>query len=99
MEQIKQLIWSFIGGMTDQDKINNLAAVTNNCGLQPFVINGRPLKSMNQYYNKEKAKMQSDLKTRHDKNWSHKLMILTSKRNRKISKTKKLDIKRVFLIK
>ena len=64
--------------------VNNLATVGNNARLQPFIINGRPLKSMNQYYNKEKARLQSDLKIKHDKNWSNKLQQLTSKRGNKI---------------
>ena len=64
--------------------LDNLATVGNNCGLQPFIINGRPLKSMNQYYNKEKAKKQSDLKIKHNKHWSNNLQRLTNKRNNKI---------------
>lgn len=64
--------------------IDNLATVSNNIKEQPFIINGKPLKSMNQYYNKEKAEMQSDLKLKHDKNWSNKLQQLTNKRNNKI---------------
>ena len=38
--------------------LNNLATVTSNV-LTPFIINGRPLKSINQYYNKRKAHLQS----------------------------------------
>lgn len=64
--------------------VNNLATVGNNARLQPFIINGRPLKSMNQYYNKVKAGLQSGLKTRHNKNWSNKLQKLTQKRQNKI---------------
>ena len=64
--------------------IDNLATVSNNIKEQPFIINGKPLKSMNQYYNKEKAETQSDLKLKHDKNWSNKLQQLTDKRNNKI---------------
>ena len=40
--------------------VNNLAAVTSNV-MNPFIINGRPLKSINQYYNKELAKERSKL--------------------------------------
>lgn len=36
--------------------IDNLATLTNNIGLQPIVINGRILKSINQFYNKERSK-------------------------------------------
>lgn len=64
--------------------VNNLATVGNNARLQPFIINGKPLKSMNQYYNKKKAKFQSELKIKHDKNWSNRLQQLTQKRNNKI---------------
>lgn len=41
--------------------LNNLATVSSNV-VKPFIINGRPLKSINQYYNKEKARLQSHLK-------------------------------------
>lgn len=39
--------------------INGFAAVNNNCGLTPFIINGRPLKSYNQWYNMTMTKLQS----------------------------------------
>ena len=32
--------------------VNNLATVSNNIGEQAFIINGKPLKSINQYWNK-----------------------------------------------
>lgn len=35
--------------------VSNLATVSFNCG-KPFIVNGRPLKSINQYYNKRKSK-------------------------------------------
>jgi transposase, IS605 orfB len=41
--------------------LNNLATVSSNV-VRPFIINGRPLKSINQYYNKEVARLQSLLK-------------------------------------
>lgn len=59
--------------------LNNLATcITTN--LSSFIINGKPLKSINHYYNSKKAKLQSSLKKNHNK--------YTSKR------TKKLDFKR-----
>lgn len=64
--------------------VDNLLTITNNCGLQPLIINGRPLKSINQYYNKELAKQKSMLKTKNDKDWSNKLQRLTTKRNNKV---------------
>jgi putative transposase len=60
--------------------LNNLAAVTSNQKVQPLLINGRPLKSINQYYNKKRAKFQSFVG---DKS-SNRLVKLTNKRNRKV---------------
>ena len=43
--------------------LNNLCAVSSNLeGVNPLLINGRPLKAINQYYNKEKARLQSLLR-------------------------------------
>ncbi len=43
--------------------LNNLVALTSNQpGFVPLLINGRPLKSINQFYNKRKGKLQSQLK-------------------------------------
>ena len=42
--------------------INNLAALTSNKpGFVPVLVNGRPLKSLNQFYNKSLAKLSSQL--------------------------------------
>jgi putative transposase len=62
--------------------IDNFATCTNNSGLKPIIINGKNLKSINQFYNKKKAKLQSNL----NKNtyWSNKLESLTFKRNMKV---------------
>lgn len=65
--------------------VNNLIAITSNTKMQPFLINGRPLKSMNQYYNKKRAELMSQLMKHDDKRrWSKKLSKLTNKRNNKI---------------
>ncbi len=60
--------------------VNNFATITNNIGLKPIIINGKGIKSINQYYNKRKAKIQSELKIRHGKGWSNKLDKLNQKR-------------------
>ena len=39
--------------------LNNLMAITSNIGNISNLVNGRPLKSMNQYYNKKKAYLTS----------------------------------------
>jgi putative transposase len=64
--------------------VNNLATLTFNNTNQAYLINGRPLKSINQYYNKRKARLQGDLKTRHNQYESNKTSRLTKKRNNKI---------------
>ena len=63
--------------------LNNLATVTFNDGSKPLVINGRPLKSINQYYNKEKAHYQRKLKG--NKRTSKRICTLTNKRNNKVA--------------
>ena len=60
--------------------IDNFATITNNIGLQPIIINGKGIKSINQFYNKQKSKIQSELKIRNDKHWSNKLDKLNQKR-------------------
>jgi putative transposase len=61
--------------------VNNFAAVGDTTG-NTFIINGRPLKSINQYYNKVKANLQSMLET--GQYSSHKIHLLTNKRNNKV---------------
>ena len=63
--------------------LNNLVAVASNKpGFVPFLINGRPLKSINQYYNKRRAHFQSKLPN--NQHNTKRLQALTDKRNRKI---------------
>ena len=42
--------------------INNFVTFLDNQGHQPFIINGKGAKAWNQYYHKEKARLQSELK-------------------------------------
>ena len=63
--------------------IDNLASCSSNV-TKSFIINGNPVKSINQYYNKKKAVLQSELKLKQNKNTSKHLQNLTLKRNNKI---------------
>ena len=63
--------------------LNNLATTTFNNGGTPLVINGRPIKSINQYYNKQKACYQSRLKG--NKHTSNRIQRLADKRNNKVT--------------
>ena len=60
--------------------LNNLATCVTNGVIEPFIIDGRRLKSVNAHYNKRKAKMQSKLSKRGNK-WEQLLQSLTTKRN------------------
>lgn len=64
--------------------VDNLVTMTNNIGSNPIIINGKGIKSINQYYNKRLAKEKSLLKIRHDKDWSRKLDAITFKRYQRI---------------
>lgn len=64
--------------------VDNLVTMTNNIGLNPIIINGKGIKSINQYYNKRLAKEKSLLKIRHGKDWSNKLDSITFKRYQRI---------------
>ena len=63
--------------------VNNLCALTSNqVGFVPILINGRPLKSLNQFYNKTKAYLQS-LLPKNQFN-SRRIQLLTRKRNNRV---------------
>ena len=63
--------------------LNNLATITSNLkGFGPLIINGKPLKSINAYYHKKKAMLQSYLKG--ERQTSIKINHLTHKRNVKV---------------
>lgn len=62
----------------------NLVTIVNNVGLQSVVIKGGAIKSVNQFYNKRKAEMQSQLKKETGRDWSKNLQKLTDKRYEKI---------------
>ncbi|MEB3218126.1 MAG: transposase [Nostocales cyanobacterium 94392] len=60
--------------------LDNLAAITaNSNSFQPILLNGKPLKNINAYYNKKKACLQSRLGG--ERKTSTKIQKLTHKRN------------------
>ena len=64
--------------------VNNLASIVTNTSNKAVLVDGKKLKSINQYYNKKKAKVQSQLKKTNGKENSRRLMNLTRKRNNKV---------------
>ena len=62
--------------------MDNLAALTaNQPGFVPVLVNGRPVKSVNQYYNKRRAELQSKLG---HPGTTKRMERMTNKRNRRI---------------
>jgi len=63
--------------------INNLiACIANKAAVEPVLIKGKILKSINQYFNKTKAKFQSYIG---DRGISNRIKVLTFKRNNKVA--------------
>jgi putative transposase len=75
--------------------LDNLATVTSNQpDFVPFLVNGRPIKSINQYYNKERARLQSQLPR--ERKTSHRLDALTDQRNRRVNAYLHLASRRII---
>lgn len=64
--------------------VNNLATVCNNVGMSAFIINGKPLKSINQFYNKKKSRYQKVCNQMNGKFYSNRIDKLIEKRNLKV---------------
>lgn len=62
--------------------LDNLATITSNV-IKPLIVNGKPLKSINQFYNKQKSKLQSKLKN--NVKTSKRIRTITLKRDNKIN--------------
>lgn len=60
--------------------VDNFAAISNNCGLKPIILNGRGLKSINQFYNKRLA----ELKSKSGNKTTNRIRRLHRKRNNKV---------------
>jgi putative transposase len=65
--------------------VNNLVTMVNNIGAKPIIINGKIIKSYNQWWNKRRVKKMNDLIKRNDMHWCNKLSIITKKRENKIN--------------
>lgn len=64
--------------------LDNLATITNNVGLHPVVINGKGLKSVNKYYNKQISHYREVAKRMNNIDYTNKMNRLTHKRNNKV---------------
>jgi putative transposase len=62
--------------------LNTLATIASDkAGFVPRIVNGRPVKAINQFYNERRAELQSQLGTA---DTSHRLERITAKRTRRI---------------
>lgn len=59
--------------------VNNFITIGNNIGLKPIVVKGGEIKSMNQWYNKERARISKDTRMI----WNKRMRLLTDKHLRK----------------
>lgn len=64
--------------------LDNLATVVTNTGSHPIIVNGKGLKSNNQYYNKKKAHYQKVAKQMNNQNYTNRLYRIIRKRKFKI---------------
>ena len=64
--------------------IDNLAAVTTNAGYRAYIINGKGLKSVNKYYNKQMAHYKEAAKRMNGRDFTKRMARITARRNRKI---------------
>lgn len=64
--------------------LDNLATIVTNTRSKPVIVNGKGLKSNNQYYNKKNSHYQKVAKQMNGKSYTNRLYRLTQKRNSKI---------------
>ena len=64
--------------------VDNPLTMATNTGKSPLIVNGKILKSANQFYNKTIANLKSICKQMTGRNSSNKIRNFTAKRNRKI---------------
>lgn len=64
--------------------LDNLATIVNNVGNKPIVINGKGLKSINKYYNKQMSHYREIAKRMNHRDYTNRMNGLTLKRNHKI---------------
>jgi putative transposase len=65
--------------------LDNFVTMVDNIGSLPIVINGKNIKSYNQFWNKQMSHYKSLAKKVNKLNWTKRLSNLTTKRNNKIN--------------
>ena len=67
--------------------VNNLITAVWTSDISPVILNGRSLKSINQYFNKKKARLQSAAEKGNRRKTTRRIERLTQKRNNKVKDT------------
>lgn len=65
--------------------LDNFATISNNVGAMPIILNGKGLKSINQYYNKKISHYRGIAKKMNNLDYTRRMHKLTTKRNNKIN--------------
>lgn len=65
--------------------LDNFATISNNVGAMPIILNGKGLKSINQYYNKKISHYRKIAKRMNNLDYTKRINKLTIKRNNKIN--------------
>src|SRR5690606_26713499 len=65
--------------------LDNFATISNNVGAMPIILNGKGLKSINQYYNKKISHYREIAKRMNNLDYTKRMNKLTIKRNNKIN--------------
>ena len=65
--------------------LDNFATISNNVGAMPIILNGKGLKSINQYYNKKISHYRGIAKRMNNLDYTRRMYKLTTKRNNKIN--------------
>lgn len=77
-EEQEQCTSNYVAGI-DLGLTNLVALTSNQPGFKPLLVNGRPLKSVNQFYHKTKAKLQAQLGDQ--RKTSKRIQLMTAYRN------------------
>jgi len=65
--------------------LDNFATISNNIGKMPVILNGKGLKSINQYYNKQMSHYRKIAKRMNNLDYTNRMNKLTMKRNNKVN--------------
>jgi len=65
--------------------LDNFATIGNNIGAIPIILNGKGLKSINQYYNKKISHYREIAKRKNNLDYTKRMNKLTMKRNNKVN--------------